>query len=141
MGKGRRLQIGSQNGDIIILNDKVIIKSDKSSTELQKGTGTTGITLSTDTAHFNAGTYLGFLYGTLYKQNGGSAKLEARIGTDISNYVDTVADSANSKTKIFTFVIPEEGDRNIILSLKNTYNGGTGIIPAYESYGYLFVRI
>jgi len=123
------------------LNDKVIIKSDKSSTELQKGTGTTGIVLATDNAHFKVGTYLGFLYGTLYKQNGGSAKIEVKIGTDISSYVDTVADSANSKTKIFTFVIPEESDRNIILSLKNTYNGGTGVIPAYESYGYLFVRI
>ena len=119
----------------------MIIKSDKSSTELQKGAGTTGITLSTDNVHFKTGTYLGFLYGTLYKQNGGSAKIEVKIGTDISSYVDTVADSANSKTKIFTFVIPEESDRNIILSLKNTYNGGVGIIPAYEGYGYLFVRI
>ena len=124
-----------------ILTENVIIKSDKSSTELQKGAGTTGITLSTDNVHFKTGTYLGFLYGTLYKQNGGSAKIEVKIGTDISSYVDTVADSANSKTKIFTFVIPEESDRNIILSLKNTYNGGVGIIPAYEGYGYLFVRI
>lgn len=118
----------------------MIIKSDKSFEEEKSGVGQTGITLATDTAHFKAGTYVGFLYGTIYAKGGGSAKLEIILGS-IYNSINVATTSPNSKMKPFSFVIDEEGDKNIQLSLGNTYKGGTGVMPAYEGYGYFFVRI
>lgn len=118
----------------------MIIKSDKLFTEEKNGTGTTGIVLATDTAHFKAGTYVGFVYGTVYAKSGGSAKIEVKIG-NIYNSITIGSTSPDSKIKPFSFVIDEKGDKTIELSLGSTYVKGTGVIPAYETCGYFFLRI